>query len=119
MDEPTEREVPEGIRLRDPGAWLYLPRPVRRAWYFFAAAFVSFFIGFPTLFLALPEWRWPGWVLIPLGAAGLAAVGLYVRRWWSDPAPLVRSSARRMILLGTGLVVLTPLWYWFMVIPRL
>jgi hypothetical protein len=119
VDEPSEPEVPEGIKLRDPVAWFYLPRPVRRAWYFFAAAFVTFFIGFPALFLGQPEWRWLGWVLIPLGAAGLVAVGLHVQKWWNDPAPLVRSSARRMILVGAGLVVVTPLWYWLMVIPRL
>jgi hypothetical protein len=120
VDEPTSPEVPEGMTLCDPVAWWYLPRDVKRASLGFAVASAAYVAGFPTLFLLrVPELRWLGLVAIVAGAAGMVVVGGVALRWWRDERRLVRSSARRMILLGAALLVATPLGYWFFVIPQL
>jgi hypothetical protein len=120
VDEPTTPEVPEGMRLRDPASWLYLPREVRRAWLGYALAGGMFVTGFPVTFLLeVAALRWLGVVAIVVGAAGVVAIGIYVLRWWGDERRLVRSSARRIVVLGVVLLVGTLLGYWFFVIPSL
>lgn len=119
MEGPTSPEVPEGMTLRDPVAWLYLPREVRRAGVRLAAASSAYIAGFPTVFfLRVTELRWLGVVAIIVGAAGTAAVGGYALRLRRDERRLVRSAARRIILFGAGLLIAIPLAYWFLVIPR-
>lgn len=120
MTKEPPVDPPPGLRVQDPGSWFHMSREVRRAW-------LAFSLFFP-LFLAAPgfiyfgpwaDWRWLGWVVGALALVGLVTLGLVVRRWWNDPTPLTRSSARRIILFSAGFIVATPLWYWFLVIPRL
>ncbi len=113
-------DVPQGIRVQDPASWRYMSRGLRRAWLVFGCGFALFLIA-PSLiyFGAWPDWCWLGWVLGAVGLVCLLIAGLMVRRLWKDPVPLVKTSARRIILIGAGLIVITPLWYLFMVIPRL
>lgn len=120
MNEPTSPEAPEDMTFRDPVAWLYLPREVRRASLWFAVASGAFVAGFPTVFfLRVAELRWLGVVAIVVGAAGIVVVGGCALRWWRDERRLVRSSARRIMLSGIALLVFVPLGYCFFVIPRL
>lgn len=120
MTREAPNDPPRGLRVQDPEAWLAMSRGVRRAWLIFAVSF-GLFLGAPgfVFFGAWPDWRWLGWVFAALGGVGLVTVGLVVRRWWNDPAPLARATARRIILIGAVAIVGTPLWYWMMVIPQL
>lgn len=120
MTRETPNDPPRRLRVQDPEAWLRMSREVRRAWLAFAVAF-GLFLGAPgfIFFGVWPDWRWLGWIVGAVGLAGLIAVGFVVRRWWNDPAPFARSTARRIILIGAVAIVLTPLWYAVMVIPQL
>ncbi|GHF06015.1 hypothetical protein GCM10011600_03250 [Pseudolysinimonas yzui] len=82
-----------------------------------AAAFVL--NGFAMLTVLRERLEWVGWISLPLGLVGVVAVLIWAILRRSSSSPRERGVAWSIIGFSTLLLILTPLWYWFMVIPRL